>query len=188
MRRVQADHVGAGSDVPVVWLHGRGGVPEVKSAAAALSAPSVVRIVIERECRFKKRSDGKQGCRNCSRPKKSPTHMGAPPSLNVLGSGNRFLYQHFKEAWGAVFADHLRGSNLHQRCYDQVSVEGAVCFGDRVKRDQGNYRFILEKALGDTLVAEGYLEDDTWDRYSFGNLDLVYEPRRSFTELVLFAG
>lgn len=140
-------------------------------------------LLIHRACRFKKKPAG-LGCLHCGKAKSHADHLGAPPSLNVLGSGNKFLYQGFKNAWGAVFA-----AKLKEACFplcNRVVVEGAVCFGDRQKRDQGNYRFILEKALGDTLVSEGYLPDDTWEQYTFGGLELIYVPRQSFTRLLLF--
>ena len=61
-----------------------------------------------------------------------------------------------------------------------------MCFPTRVRRDQGNYRFILEKALGDALKEGGWLEDDNWALFEFGNLGYVYEKGRSWTEVVIF--
>jgi hypothetical protein len=52
---------------------------------------------------------------------------------------------------------------------------GLCCFPDRIRRDQGNFRYFIEKALGDALVAGGWLEfgglaDDDWDHYEFGGM------------------
>jgi hypothetical protein len=68
----------------------------------------------------------------------------------------------------------------------RVVVEGEVSFPDRAKRDQGNYRVLLEKVLGDVLVDGGWLDDDDWDRYEFGNLQRRDEGRVSRTRLMLF--
>jgi hypothetical protein len=65
-------------------------------------------------------------------------------------------------------------------------VEGQCTFPDRTRRDQGNHRFMLEKAMGDALVAGGWLEDDDWSRYEFGGLSAVYEKGVSRTRLMVF--
>lgn len=127
----------------------------------------------------------RRGCAVCDRARSAPQHLGAPPSLNIFGSGNRRVYQEWKKAWSDVFAELLRTSPL-PRPVAHIQVEGRVCFPDRKARDQGNYRFLLEKALGDTLTAGGWLLDDDWSRFEFGNLAYVYEKGRSWTELVLF--
>ena len=61
-----------------------------------------------------------------------------------------------------------------------------MTFPNRIKRDQGNFRWMIEKALGDTLVGGGWLPDDTWDRYEFGGLTYKYEKGVSATRLMLF--
>jgi hypothetical protein len=65
-------------------------------------------------------------------------------------------------------------------------VEGEVTFPDTGRRDQGNYRVILEKALGDALVTGGWLRDDSWDHYEFGGLTMRVWPGESATRLMIF--
>lgn len=186
-----------------------------------------VELVVERSCAFKakplvcrerrcgaprKRKDAKalcpacgserppiqrQGCANCDGSKHDPVHYGAPPSLNVLGSGDPMHFQAVKARWTAILAKALEASGL-PRGLGRVLAEGEATFPDRARRDQGNYRVLLEKALGDTLVhgyqpedgddaiAGGWLEDDDWTRYEFGGLAYNYEPRVSRTRLMLF--
>ena len=43
-------------------------------------------------------------------------------------------------------------------------------FPARRRRDSGNYRVMLEKALGDALVEGGWLPDDTPEHYEFGGV------------------
>lgn len=132
---------------------------------------------------FKKRST--RGCAVCGRARTHVEHQGAPPSVRVLGSGDQFVYQALKKTWQALLTDALVASDL-PRPAGRVFVEGEVTFPDRIKRDQGNHRFLLEKALGDALVTGGWLEDDDWDRYEFGGLSARYEKGVSRTRLLLF--
>jgi hypothetical protein len=67
-----------------------------------------------------------------------------------------------------------------------VLVEGECTFPDRHRRDQGNHRFMVEKAMGDALTTGGYLEDDDWSRYEFGGLAHRYEKGVSRTRLLVF--
>jgi hypothetical protein len=135
----------------------------------------------------------RQGCARCEAGKHDPSHYGAPPSLNVLGSGDVFTFQRIKEEWTALLALRLEASGL-PRGLGRVVAEGEATFPDPRRRDQGNFRVLLEKALGDVLVngceaegiAGGWLKDDDWTRYEFGGLAYAHEPGVSRTRLMLF--
>jgi hypothetical protein len=131
----------------------------------------------------------RQGCATCGGNKGDRGHYGAPKSFNVLasgaGSGNFGVYDSMKSAWQAIFLDLLKASGL-EPC-DSVFAEGEITFPDhREDRDQGNFRVILEKALGDALEEGGYLVSDNWDRYEFGQLSKREHPGESATRLTLF--
>lgn len=166
----------------------------------SLAEPVTIEKV--RECHFKakgkeqvttKHRDGtvsvrmvkRQGCANCGRDKGDRVHMGQPPSINPLGSGDPMVYQGLKKSWQSLLIDLLRVTSLPGGL-SHVAVEGEVTFPNRIKRDQGNFRFLIEKALGDALVEGGWLETDDWDHYEFGNLAYVYERGVSATRLFLF--
>jgi hypothetical protein len=107
-----------------------------------------------------------------------------PPSMNdIIGQGSRWRYTVEKKKWGNLLRDKLLDLNI-PRCR-RVLVEGQVTFPTRVKRDQGNYRFMVEKALGDALQAAGVLEDDDWTSYEFGGLHATYEKGVRRTSLLL---
>lgn len=142
-----------------------------------------VEIEHRRGHRFEKRAN--RGCGICGRAKTHPDHHGAPPSMNTLGSGNQFAYQAAKKLWQQRLIVLLEASEL-PRPLGRVMVEGRVCFPDRIRRDQGNHRFFLEKALGDALTEGGWLADDDWTRYSFGDLAATYEKGESWTRLIVF--
>lgn len=134
---------------------------------------------------YRSKGKGTRGCAVCNGAKLHPDHLGAPPSLNVLGDGNRFVYRALKTAWESLLLERLRDSNL-PKGLTHVLVEGECTFPDRRGRDQGNHRFMLEKALGDALQQGGYLPDDTWSFYEFGGLAQRYEHGVSRTRLLIF--
>jgi hypothetical protein len=127
---------------------------------------------------------GQRGCASCGRFKKDRAHFGAPPSINPLGSGDPGTWQGLKDQWSDVLREELEASDLPRGLFG-VFVEGEAVFPQRAGRDQGNFRIILEKALGDVLAEGGWIEDDTWDRYEFGNLAQRIEPGVSATRLML---
>lgn len=135
-----------------------------------------------------------QGCVRCERTKHDPAHYGAPPSLNAFGSGDPLTWQAMKERWEAILAVHLEASGL-PRGLHRVAAEGEVSFGDATERDQGNFRVLIEKALGDVLqngsekagIPGGWLANDSWSHYEFGNLARVEEGRVSRTRIMLMA-
>lgn len=158
-----------------------------------LSSPdsrlTVYEFTITRRCHFKRKPDvdGKRrlGCERCGLPKLHPDHLGGPPSLNMFGSGAQRVFQAQKKTWQQLLTSHLYEVGLPKPC-QRIVVEGTATFPDRGRRDQGNYRFLLEKALGDALTAGGWLEDDDWARYEFGNLAYAYEKGVSSTTLRLY--
>jgi hypothetical protein len=103
----------------------------------------------------------------------------------VFGSGaNHWTYQKHKRDWQERIRVALRQSTF--RVCSHVLVEGQMCFPNRRVRDQGNYRYLIEKALGDVLK-EAWLADDDWGSYEFGGLAYRYVKGESWTKLMLFA-
>lgn len=127
------------------------------------------------------------GCAVCNAAKRDMRHVGAPQSINALGSpstSNRHVYQGWKKGWSETLGALLEQAGV-PRPLAHVEAEGLVCFPTRAARDQGNFRVIIEKALGDTLVEGGWLPDDNWDFYEFGALRRTYSRGEAWTELTL---
>lgn len=126
------------------------------------------------------------GCAECGAGKIRMVHVGTPQSLNDGGSGwNRHQFQGVKGEWQKMLTEALERSGL-PRGLASVYAEGQCGFPKkRASRDQGNHRFILEKALGDALVEGGWLEDDDWTRYEFGTLRLPTDLGQSWTSVTL---
>jgi hypothetical protein len=152
---------------------------------AALQLPAFEPVTLEhvRDHAFEKHAN--RGCQVCGRAKTHPEHHGYPPSLNALGDGNRFMYRSLKETWEGLLVALLTEADLSST-FSRVVAEGEITFPDRRRRDQGNHRFLLEKALGDALVTGGWLADDDWDHFEFGGLAQRYEKGVARTRLMLF--
>jgi len=160
------------TDVPLPGLE----VPVIEIAP--------VTIEHEQDHPFEKQE--KRGCARCGRGKLHVDHHGAPPSLNVLGSGNPHIYRTAKENWQELLTRLLTEAELPMPL-THVLAEGEITFPDRrARRDQGNFRFFIEKALGDALDEGGWLPDDSWDFYEFGGLARRYEKGVSRTRLMIF--
>lgn len=142
-------------------------------------------VEVEHVLDHKFRARAQRGCGVCGAAKTAVVHHGYPPSLNALGDGNRFAYRAMKTAWEERLVSLIERTDL-PRPLARVTVEGLLTVPDRTRRDQGNFRVILEKALGDALVLGGWLEDDDWSRYSFGGLEFRYVKGESGLRLILF--
>jgi hypothetical protein len=112
-------------------------------------------------------------------------HGITPPSLNSFLRAHWTRYDRAKGKWGDMILNALATADC-PRGWDGVLAEGRITVPDRRKRDQGNHRFLLEKALGDALVAYGALTDDDWERYEFGNLQARYERGIAGVEVILW--
>lgn len=132
-------------------------------------------------CPFRRRL----GCATCGQAKSWAGHLGAPESFNAMAGRDPNIYRAAVDRWAEALGPLLDASGL-PRPLRRVTVEGEVSFGDGRERDQGNYRVIVEKALGDALVRGGFLLADTWSRYEFGGLQREDEPGVSRTRLMLF--
>lgn len=147
--------------------------------------PDSVDIAHVRDHAFIKRKDGRQRCEQCGRGKLVMVHIGVPPSLNVYGSrGAARAYNELKSRWEGRLGELLAATDL-PKGLGYVFAEGQMIFPDRRKRDQGNYRFMVEKALGDALQAGGWLADDSWEHFEFGRLRYAYVKDECATAITL---
>lgn len=132
-------------------------------------------------CKFR----AQRGCLRCGLNKGDAAHFGAPMSFNALGSGDPGVYMTLKKNWQDVLTQRLEESKL-PRGLERVFAEGDITFPDRADRDQGNFRIVIEKALGDALEQGEWLDSDSWEHYEFGGLTQHYVAGESATRIVLF--
>lgn len=97
---------------------------------------------------------------------------GTPPSFNRVG-----LHSHWaqgrkaKQQWQEMIETMLMAERV-PRGMHSASASAEIHFKQRRRRDEGNFRTILEKATGDALQ-NGWIEDDTPEFYRFGAVYLL---------------
>ena len=101
-----------------------------------------------------------------------------PPSLNERG--HWAAYQRHKKRWDKIFTDLLVAEVLPELA--RVEATAKLWFPIARRRDEGNFRWLLEKSLGDALQVR-WLADDTPEFYSCGRIEFERGPKR--TEVVL---
>lgn len=104
----------------------------------------------------------------------SLTFHETPKSLNRTAK-SQWPYIRQKKLWEGNFQVRLLTEKV-PRHLSRVVASAALTFPSIRRRDEGNFRFMLEKALGDTLVGGGWLEDDTPEHFRFERV--VFEPER----------
>jgi hypothetical protein len=187
-----------------------------------------VMITIRGHHTYKNRGKGKIGCghlmangKECRKAMFHRDHLSLPLSLNVVGSrGGHQTYRTAKAAWEELWCEQLEASGLPAGWREgatpgtpkiqAISVEALLCFPiKRHARDQGNFRWFLEKSLGDALVKGygfstgskakgdyewhqvnpgGWLEDDSiypTRRFDFGGLEIQQTPGEAWTRIVI---
>lgn len=104
---------------------------------------------------------------------------GTPPSFNAIGlhshwsEGRRAKQQWQKSIETMLLVEKVPRPLASARC------SASLQFNVRRRRDEGNFKVLIEKALGDALVNGGWLTDDTPGFYTFGAVDM--EVNRGFT-------
>lgn len=116
-----------------------------------------------------------------------------PRSVNALGfRGSSRELQREKRAWEDEIAMSLMAEGFQPRPqFDHISASVVLRFPTNRRRDTGNFRVLLEKAIGDALRGpeaawkEGrWIPDDTPEHYEFKALTFaedVGHPRTLIT-------
>lgn len=118
-----------------------------------------------------------------------PAIPGSPPSLNALGArGGGPAFHRKKRQWQGLIGQAILASELPVllaggRQARSIEATAEILFKFNRRRDEGNFRAMLEKCLGDALVDDPkawpggrWLADDDADRFRFGRLELVVVP------------
>jgi hypothetical protein len=108
-----------------------------------------------------------------------------PPSLNTIAQTNWHRWYREKRAWQTILESYLMASNTKRGLYSGCTVHGSLRFPTRRRRDEGNFRSLLEKALGDALVNGRWIPDDTFSHYRFGRLSFEDEVGPNRTSILL---
>ena len=107
-----------------------------------------------------------------------------PPSLNQIGYRSHWAVgRKAKRDWEQWLSIALMEQRV-PRGLKSVSATATIRFEQKRRRDEGNFRALIEKALGDVLQ-NGWIEDDTPEHYRFGRVELFAPVDRPETIVVL---
>jgi hypothetical protein len=110
---------------------------------------------------------------------------GTPPSFNAVGLRSHWAVgRRHKLQWQQWLSIALMEQAVPRRLAS-VTATATLQFKQRRRRDEGNFRVILEKAFGDALVEGGWLADDTPEHYRFGAVELVAPSPKPLTTVEL---
>jgi hypothetical protein len=100
-----------------------------------------------------------------------------PKSVNRVGQRGSWRTVHFeKKRWQEIIEKYLLMARLPRPLPHFLRVEAVMVFPTKHRRDAGNFKAPLEKALGDALVNGRWLPDDTprwWEFKEFRFADHV---------------
>lgn len=112
-----------------------------------------------------------------------------PPSMNVIGGHSNWTkYRWQKNKWENIVLIELAMSKLGKPLRIPVWVTAQLRFPTNRRRDEGNYRMMLEKVCGDALVGGDWIPDDTPEYYRFGEVTFSDERGASQTILTFTQG
>lgn len=109
---------------------------------------------------------------------------GTPPSYNRTAHAHWTVNRSVKADWQQRCEIVLMEARV-PRGLDLVTVTARMFFKQRRRRDEGNFRVVIEKALGDALTNGGWLPDDTPAHYRFGAVELLSPAQVPLTQLTL---
>jgi hypothetical protein len=89
--------------------------------------------------------------------------------MNKVGArGSWRLFKYHKDLWQNMLGmEMLVMVTPKRKLLTPVVADALICFPVRRRRDEGNFRMLLEKSLGDALVAGDWIPDDEPDFYRF---------------------
>jgi hypothetical protein len=108
-----------------------------------------------------------------------------PPSMNRIGYGGQTHWRAVrkqKHAWENDIIILLLAGRL-PKGLSYVEARADLRFPSKRRRDEGNFRVLLEKATGDALVTGGWLEDDDSTHFRFSTV--TFEAERGAARTLL---
>lgn len=109
-----------------------------------------------------------------------------PKSLNRVGQRGTWRATHFeKKRWQDIIEKYLMMARLPRPLPRRVRVRAVLQFPTAHRRDEGNYRSPLEKAMGDALVNGGWITDDTPEWWTFDDVEFHGQRGPATTVIIM---
>lgn len=112
------------------------------------------------------------------------TIPGIPPSYNKTAHAHWRKVAQVKQEWQQFCEIALMEARV-PRGLELVEASAKIYFKQRRRRDEGNFRVVVEKCLGDALVNGKWLPDDVPDHYRFGVVECLAPDPTPHVELTL---
>lgn len=110
-----------------------------------------------------------------------------PPSFNAVGSrGGQMAFHRKKKEWQGIFETLLMSTGF-PREWDQITALVRLRFPDKRKRDEGNFRVLIEKALADALVNGRWIPDDDPEHFWLERVHFEQQVGKPLTTIELTA-
>ena len=113
------------------------------------------------------------------------TIPGVPTSFNKVGLRSHWTVGRTQKLKWEEWIGYALMEQKVPRGLKKVKATATMSFKQRRKRDEGNFRPLVEKALGDVLTAGGWIPDDDPRYYSFGAVELRAPVSEPSTVIVL---
>lgn len=97
-------------------------------------------------------------------------HAKTPPSLNSYQRTHWAKQRRLKAEWQGIWETLLMEADVPRNRFGRCSVSAELRFPVERRRDEGNFRTPLEKALGDACHNGRWIPDDDHDRFRFGEV------------------
>lgn len=113
------------------------------------------------------------------------TYDDVPPSYNTFQRSHWSKQARLKSTWQGTFEGLLVAAGLPRDRFASCEASAMLRFPTRTRRDEGNFKVMIEKALGDALVNGRWLPDDTHRHFRFTHAGFEEErgPRRTVLTL-----
>ena len=112
------------------------------------------------------------------------TYDDTVPSMNRMSRNSHWEYTKAKKRWTTIFTGLLRPASWPFEFDGKVTATAELTFPTRHRRDLDNY-WLTGKALGDALVKNGFIPDDTPEFYEMKTLRFNPIRGRSRTTVTL---
>lgn len=110
-----------------------------------------------------------------------------PPSFNRVGSrGGQQAFHREKKKWQGIFETLMLATGF-PREWESITVTVRLTFPEKRKRDEGNFRSLIEKALADALVNGRWIPDDTPEHFFLERVHFEQQTGRPKTNIELTA-
>jgi hypothetical protein len=111
------------------------------------------------------------------------TYRDVPPSYNTYQRAHWRKQARLKKEWQQVFESLLLASRAGRGPWKRVEAKARLRFKDHRRRDEGNFRVPIEKALGDALVNGSWIPDDTFNFFQMREVE--FEPETGDPRIVV---